>query len=81
MQSDEMSRLLGDLRENEMISSSFAFGDTHHVTIKGNSRLHESGRSNPEVLKEYLTGRGHNNIVINVIEAGIEDCFMELSES
>jgi len=81
VQSREMSRLLKDLRENHMINSSFAFGDSHHVTVQQGSELYESGKSNTEALKRYLIEKGHEDIVIQEIEAGIEDCFMELSEA
>ena len=81
VQSTEMSRLLRDLRSNQMITSSFAFGDTHHVTVRTDSELYESGKSNPDELEKYLISKGHSEIVIKEIKAGIEDCFMELSEA
>ena len=64
-----------------MITSSFAFGDTHHITVRTDSDLYESGKSNPEALEKYLVSKGHSEIVIREIKAGIEDCFMELSEA
>ncbi len=72
VKSSNMSGLLKDLRANNKIITSFAFGDTHHVTVKGLS---------VEELKSYLVGKGHTSIEINSIKASIEDCFLELSKS
>ncbi len=68
----EMSNLLKDLRANTEIKSSFAFGDTHHITI---------GKLSQEELETYLKDKGHKDIIIEPIKAGIEDCFMELSST
>ncbi|MDX2443428.1 MAG: ABC transporter ATP-binding protein [Bacteroidales bacterium] len=72
VKSTEMSNLLKDLRENAEIKSSFAFGNTHHITI---------GNLNQKQLETYLIDRGHTDIIIEPIKAGIEDCFMELSSA
>jgi ABC-2 type transport system ATP-binding protein len=77
--SSNMSRLLKDLRGNEHISTCFAFGDTHHVTIKKNSLLENGGDFNHETLLQYLKEKKHSEIDIHTITAGIEDCFMELA--
>ena len=68
----EMSALLKDLRANTEVRSSFAFGDTHHITV---------GNLSKEKLEKYLRDKGHSNISIEPIHAGIEDCFMELSSA
>jgi len=70
VKSDDMSKLLKDLRTQPEVKSSFAFGDTHHITV---------GKISQEKLKTYLKDKGHHNITIESIKAGIEDCFMELS--
>jgi len=72
--SDEMTRLLADLRSIEQTVSCFAFGDTHHLTLK-------DGSLNEMELFEWLEKRGHTNIRIKKIEANIEDCFMQLSSN
>ncbi len=77
VRSDHMSKLLHDLRANEHVKSCFAFGDAHHITINkdpgtGSGFTHDS-------LEKYLKDRGHENIAIETIQAGIEDCFMELA--
>jgi ABC-type multidrug transport system ATPase subunit len=68
----EMSLLLKDLRANPDVLSSFAFGDTHHITV---------GNISQAQLTVYLEDKGHNDIIIMPITAGIEDCFMELSQA
>jgi len=68
--SEDMSKLLKDLRANQEIKSCFAFGDTHHITV---------GNITPKKLEAYLKEKGHSDIRIIPIKAGIEDCFMELS--
>ena len=74
VQSDNMYKLLHDLRENESIESCFAFGDTHHIT------LHAVPSEQWEVeLKAYLAEKGHKQIEIREIKPGIEDCFMEIT--
>ncbi len=70
VKSAEMSKLLRDLRSNTEIKSSFAFGETHHITV---------GNLSAEQLKGFLKDKGHTEISIEPIKAGIEDCFMELS--
>ncbi len=72
VRSTEMSGLLKDLRANTEINSSFAFGDTHHITV---------GKLSQEQLETYLKNKGHTEINIESIKAGIEDCFMELSSA
>lgn len=66
-----MPRLLVDLRENGSVSSSYAFGDVHHVTLRDDIST--------EQLNEYLRAQGHENLTIKQIEPSIEDCFMKLN--
>jgi len=72
--SDAMTRLLADLRLHEQTMSCFAFGDTHHLTLK-NDTLTDTD------LKSWLGQRGHTNVHIRPIDATIEDCFMQLSSN
>jgi len=73
VQSDNMYKLLHDLRENESVESCFAFGDTHHITL----HVVPTAQWEDE-LKAYLTEKGHKQIEIREIEPGIEDCFMQM---
>jgi len=72
--SDNMHKLLEDLRRNKLVKSAFAFGDSVHVTVSSEQLSMNS-------LIEYLTGLGHKNIEIYTIKPTIEDCFMELSNN
>ena len=72
VKSDNMSKLLKDLRANPEVQSCFAFGDTHHITVR---------KLTPEALNRYLLESGHSGISIQPIEASIEDCFMDLSQA
>jgi len=70
--SNKMYELLIDLRANDKIASCFAFGDSHHITLKD--------RNYPiTALNDYLQDMNHKNIEIFPIQPGIEDCFMELT--
>lgn len=73
VKSDSMSKLLHDLRLNPDIASSFAFGDTHHVTVK-NTQL------TIDQLRAWLEQHGHTGVHISAIQATIEDCFMDLTQ-
>jgi len=67
-----MSQLLSDLRKIPGVKTCFAFGDTHHVTVDKDT-LSEND------LIKALSSQGHSEVEVAVIEAGIEDCFMDIS--
>lgn len=67
--SENMFKLLNDLRVYSQTESCFAFGENHHVTLKD---------ENVEELSNYLSANGHKKLTLNKIEPGIEDCFMQL---
>ncbi len=69
VRSDNMFKLLTDLRSFHRTKSCFAFGDKHHLVLNDNNfDLNE--------LNTYL--KNQNNLEIKKIEPGIEDCFMSL---
>jgi ABC-type multidrug transport system ATPase subunit len=72
VQSREMFRLLGDLRNLEHVSTCFTFGEAHHITVDG-------GRLTMDMLRGYLEKLGHEEVEIRAITPGIEDCFMQLT--
>ena len=74
VQSDNMYKLLTDLRGNELTKNCFAFGDKHHLSISNSEFTIDD-------LKKIIEKAGHTNIVIKEIEPTIEDCFMQLSQS
>lgn len=67
--SENMFKLLNDLRSFTKTESCFAFGENHHLTLT---------EENTTELEKYLLESGHKNATINKIEPGIEDCFMQL---
>mgnify|MGYP001592961156 CR=1 FL=1 len=67
--SENMFKLLNDLRSFTKTESCFAFGENHHLTLTEESTTD---------LEKYLLASGHKNATINKIEPGIEDCFMQL---
>jgi len=75
VQSDNMSKLLHDLRSYPAVQTCYAFGDTHHITLDETAADSKSINA----LDIYLDEKGHSGIHIEPISAGIEDCFMELA--
>ena len=73
VRSDEMHRLLTDLRGINGIKTAFAFGENHHATI-------DTTVLTVDVLRDRLVGLGHRSIVIEAVEPSIEDCFMNLQK-
>jgi ABC-type multidrug transport system ATPase subunit len=72
VRSDDMYKLLNDLRLFSGTESCFAFGDYHHLVLK-DDELPQSE------IRMYL--KDHINLEITKIEAGIEDRFMQLLKS
>lgn len=73
VRSDNMHRLLADLRGIEGVKTAFAFGEDHHATI-------DPSALTADLLRERLAGLGHRNVVVEAVEPAIEDCFMNLQE-
>lgn len=73
LRSDKMHRLLTDLRGIDGVKTAFAFGENHHATIDTSVLTVDS-------LRNRLVSLGHQNIVIEVVEPTIEDCFMNLQK-
>lgn len=60
--SENMFKLLNDLRSFPLTESCFAFGGNHHLTMKN---------ENINALKEYLMNSGHKNVTISKIDPSI----------
>lgn len=71
VQSNDMYKLLKDIRQFPNIKSCFAFGDSHHVTFK-------SEPISTNELESFLIEKGHTNINIDQTQPKIEDCYMNL---
>ncbi|MBK7632214.1 MAG: ABC transporter ATP-binding protein [Ignavibacteriales bacterium] len=72
VRSDNMFKLLTDLRSFPETKSCFAFGDKHHLVLNDNN-------FDLNKLKSYL--QNQSNLEIKKIEPGIEDCFMQLMKA
>lgn len=68
----DMYRLLQDIRREPGIYSCFTFGDSLHVTFEERDYPVDS-------LVALLMDKGHEGVEWNLIEAGIEDYFMKLT--
>jgi ABC-2 type transport system ATP-binding protein len=71
VRSDEMFRLINDLRKFEKAETVFAFGQFVHFTgVDDEVEI-------PELYK-YLEKLDHKNVLVEEVEPGIEDVFMSL---
>jgi ABC-2 type transport system ATP-binding protein len=68
----KMSNLINDLRNNENISSCYAFGEHHHITFRLESEDVKTA------LSSYLHSKHYENIELKPIKPSIEDCFIKL---
>ena len=73
VRSDEMYRLLNDLKNYSNTESCNSFGEFHHLVLKNE----DAGETN--VLK-YLEEHQHKNIKLKPTQPNIEDCFMQLMQ-
>lgn len=73
VQTNQMHKLLRDLRDYPSIKSSFSFGEAFHATLEN--------EENPINLQGFLENKGHSNIDIQKIQPTVEDCFMLLSKN
>lgn len=74
VKSDNMIKLIRDLRNCPEVSSCNSFGEYHHITWKENQRL------DYPILENYLKKQGHLNLNLKEIEPTIEDCFIRLMQ-
>lgn len=78
VKSNAMSGLRHHLREFKTAKAFYSFGETYHLVIGKTEHAAKNEQQEMENLRALLMGQGHNDIEIRKIEAGIEDCFMEL---
>lgn len=70
LRAENMYSLKKDLAGYEDIRSVFLFGRDLHITLKHEERLNR--------MMVWLKEMGHKQLHIEAIQAGVEDCFMEL---
>lgn len=71
IRSSNIYKLIQDLKNYEYSNSVFPFGQYIHYTDK-------KADVNEKEIMTYLTNKGHQDLEIKIIEANIEDCFMDL---
>ena len=71
VRSNSMHTLLHDTRNFPTVDQCYAFGDTHHLTVRDGFE--------PEAFAEYLSAAGHTDVVMMPITPTIEDCYMQLA--
>ena len=72
VRSSKMYELLYDLEEIKDVDSAYRFGEFVHVTTR------QQISSFIETSKKYLENMGHREVMMQVAEPGIEDCFLSL---
>ena len=70
IKAENMFNLKNDLSRHEEIRSVFLFGQVLHITLKQADRI--------DRLRAWLEDQGHRQVQIEIIQPGVEDCFMEL---
>jgi ABC-2 type transport system ATP-binding protein len=81
VKSNAMSGLRHELRRHPLTKACYSFGDYYHLTIDNKTLAGKDHQAEMEKLRAKLMEGGQTDIEIRQIEAGIEDCFMELAES
>lgn len=71
IRSNNMFDIINHLHEMPKLVSVFRFGDQVHLSFK-------EGDLNKVEIIDFLEKKGHQTISFKLIEADIEDCFMEL---
>jgi ABC-2 type transport system ATP-binding protein len=74
VRSDEMYRLLNDLKAYNNTASCNSFGEFHHLVLV-------NYEMNNKTVVNYLQQQGHKNIELKQTAPNIEDCFMQLMSS
>jgi ABC-2 type transport system ATP-binding protein len=70
VQAAQVPRLLADLRAADWCHTAFPFGDSVHLATRTDKTKAE--------IQQYLTACKHTDVTVAPVQAGIEDCFMEL---
>lgn len=71
VKSNDMLRLLHDLKKSEEVQDAYPFGEYHHAVMRNDSK---------ELLRSYLEQKGQS-IELKEVEPNIEDCFMALMKT
>jgi ABC-type multidrug transport system ATPase subunit len=72
VRSEDMYRLILDLREMEGAEGCYAFGPYAHLSLKDGTAVRETD------IRQYLSARDHRLVEVEATKATIEDCFIDL---
>ena len=72
IKSNDMGKLLLDLRKNPIIKTCNAFGEYHHISFN------EMNEDQTDDLLKLLEEEGQKGVEIKKIQPNIEDCFIQL---
>ena len=75
--SDNMYRLIHDLREMNNDAACYAFGEYAHFALPAQKKQNGYEKQ----ISQYLEGRGHTHVEVMPTAATVEDCFIELMKS
>ncbi|MBL7796708.1 MAG: ABC transporter ATP-binding protein [Saprospiraceae bacterium] len=73
VRSDEMYRLIQDLRSFEGAADCHAFGEYAHLTLNTANEP-----ADEKLILQYLVSQNHRNIEVKPVAATVEDCFIDL---
>ncbi|MCB0700527.1 MAG: ABC transporter ATP-binding protein [Chitinophagaceae bacterium] len=74
VKSNDMSRLLKDLRSCDAVNTSNAFGEYHHITLV------EGKNNGLQEINHFLEQNSHSDVHIKKVTPTIEDCFIKLMD-
>jgi ABC-2 type transport system ATP-binding protein len=74
VKSEDMYRLIRDLRQHPGVEGCYAFGEYAHLAMHAPAQ--EQGRHITDI-QTYLMGKNHDQVQVQPIEASIEDCFID----
>ena len=73
VRSEEMYRLIQDLRAFEGAADCHAFGEYAHLTLRT-----ADGPADEKLILQYLISKNHRNVEVKPVAATVEDCFIDL---
>ncbi|MEQ1744782.1 MAG: ABC transporter ATP-binding protein [Saprospiraceae bacterium] len=71
--SDEMYRLIQDLRSYPGAADCHAFGEYAHLSLPTGI-----GETPEKAISEFLISKNHRNVEVKPVRASVEDCFIDL---
>ncbi len=77
VRSDDMYRLIHELRDMQGVAGCYAFGEYAHLTWVDDST---TASYQTKTINDFLHTRNHQQIEVKPIAASIEDCFIELMQ-